>query len=157
MAAIILLVTVTVLYAGYNLCIKISGTHIPDTATTTILATLLLQTAALITSSLFYSYLAVTGGYTFTLTNSAYLWAILAGICIGAAEIGYLYLFGGVGLSKPMDASVAIPSIVAGTIVIALLFSVFFLKESLAWNQVIGSALILCGIAVFFFRQSVAP
>ena len=153
MTGIILLAAVTVLYAGYNLFIKVSGSQVPDTATTTIVATIFLQIAALVTSALFYGFLAIRGGHTFALTGSAYLWAILAGVCIGAAEIGYLYLFGGVGLTKPMDANIAIPTIVAGTIVIALLFSVFFLNESLKINQLIGSLLIIAGIVVFFVNR----
>ena len=76
----------------------------------------------------------------------------MAGVCIGGAEIGYLYLFGGVGLSKPMAASVAIPTIVSGTIVFAMLFSYFVLKETIAWNQMLGSLLIVFGIILLFVK-----
>ncbi len=82
----------------------------------------------------------------------SYFWAAVAGVCIGSAEIGYLYLFGGVGLSKPMAASVAIPTIVSGTIVISMLFSYFVLKEAMALNQIFGSLLIVFGIILFFVK-----
>ena len=152
MAGLILLAGVTVFYAGYNLFIKLSGGHVPAEATTTILATICLQLAALSTSALFFSVLTFRGGHVFTLSMGSYFWAAVAGVCIGGAEIGYLYLFGGVGLSKPMAASVAIPTIVSGTIVIALLFSYFVLKETIAWNQMMGSFLIVFGIILFFVK-----
>lgn len=152
MAGLILLAGVTVLYAGYNLLIKLSGGQVPAEATTTILATICLQLAALSTSAVFLSMLTLRGGHVFALSTGSYFWAAVAGVCIGGAEIGYLYLFGGVGLSKPMAASVAIPTIVSGTIVIAMLFSYFVLKETIALNQVLGSLLIVFGITLFFVK-----
>jgi drug/metabolite transporter (DMT)-like permease len=155
MIGIALLVAVTLLYAGYNLLIKVSGAYVPDAATTTILATICLQLAALLTSALFLGILVLRGGHVFSLSPGSYIWAALAGICIGGAEIGYLYLFGGVGLVKPMAAAVAIPTIVSGTIVIALLFSFLLLEEEINWNQILGCLLIVLGIATVFFRKSV--
>ncbi len=46
MVALMLLLTVTTLYAGYNLLIKIAGGYVPVEATTTIFATICLQLAA---------------------------------------------------------------------------------------------------------------
>lgn len=152
MAGITLLTAVTVLYAGYNLFLKLSGGHVPSGATTTILATMCIQVAALSTSIVFLAVLAARGGQVFSLSQGSYVWAAVAGFCIGGAEIGYLYLFGGVGGMKSMDASIAIPTIVSGTIVIALLFSFLFLKEQVSWTQVLGSCLILTGI-FFLFMQ----
>ena len=145
-----LLIAVTILYAGYNLFIKISGGFVPATATTTVVATICLQLAGLATSLLFLSVLTLRGGHVFTLSSGSYLWAVVAGICIGGAEIGYLYLFGGIGMSRPMPASIAIPIIVSGTIVISLLFSYFALKEAIAWNQLLGCAFIVFGIIFLF-------
>lgn len=150
MNPVLLLAGVTIAYAGYNLMIKVSGTHVPATATTTVLATIALQLAALATSLVFLTALALRGGQSFALTPNAYLWAALAGLCIGAAEIGYLYLFGGIGAAKPMAASIAIPTIVSGTIVIATLASALLLDEPFGWHQVAGGGLILAGILVFF-------
>ena len=153
MAGIALLAAVTILYAGYNLFVKLSGGHVPSGATTTVLATMCIQVAALSTSVVFLSLLAVRGGHVFSLSPGSYAWATLAGLCIGGAEIGYLYLFGGVGRMKPMDASVAIPTIVSGTIVIALLFSFLVLKEQISWTQVLGSCLILVGVFFLFVQR----
>jgi drug/metabolite transporter (DMT)-like permease len=152
MAGLILLAAITALYAGYNLFIKLSGAQVPAEATTTILATIGIQLAALLTSGVFLSVLLWRGGQVFSLSSGTYFWSAVAGICICGAEIGYLYLFGGVGLTKPMDASVAIPTIVSGTIVIALLFSYFILKETITWNQILGCLLILGGIIMFFVK-----
>jgi len=156
MIGIALLVAVTIFYTAYNVLIKVSGTYVPAAATTTILATISLQLAALLTSVVFLGFLAVRGGQAFSLPSGSYLWAALAGLCIGAAEIAYFYLFGGVGLAKPMPASVAIPIIVSGTIVLALFLSRFVLGEEISWNQILGSILIVLGIATIFFR-STAP
>ena len=156
MAGLILLAAVTALYAGYNIFIKLSGTQVPVEATTTIMATIGIQLAALATSGVFLSILILRGGHVFSLSTGAYYWATVAGVCIGGAEIGYLYLFGGIGLSKPMDASIAIPTIVSGTIVIAMLFSYFGLKETIGLNQIIGSLLIIGGIIVFFVKGQVS-
>ena len=152
MASVVLLAAVTVLYAGYNLLVKVSGGHVPATATTTVVATICIQLAALSTSAIFLGALALRGGHSFALSPGAYLWAAAAGICIGGAEIGYLYLFGGVGPFKPMAASVAIPTIVSGTIVTAMLVSYFALKETIGWSQVLGSLLIGIGVACLFVK-----
>lgn len=152
MVGIALLIAVTVLYAGYNVFIKLSGGYVPSAATTTILATICLQIAALLTSAVYLGVLLLRGGQAFSLSNESYLWAAIAGVCIGGAEIGYLYLFGGVGQSTPMAASIAIPTIVSGAIVIAMLFSFFILKETITWNHLLGSLFIVFGIVLFFVK-----
>ena len=62
MATILLLISVTVLYAGYNLLVKISSEHVPNLATSTVMATICLQIAALAVSSIFAIYLLNRGG-----------------------------------------------------------------------------------------------
>ncbi|MGH7125554.1 MAG: hypothetical protein ACREFI_14355 [Stellaceae bacterium] len=157
MFAIALLAVVMILYAGYNLSIKVSGTYLPPAATTTILATVTLQLAALLASGLFAGFLAARGAQVFSLSPRTYLWAGLAGLCAGGAEIGFFYLLGGVGFARPMAASVAIPAVVSGTVVIALIFSACFLGERIAWNQILGAGLIVLGIVALFFRGAESP
>ena len=158
MVAPLLLLTATLLYAGYNLLIKVSGTHVPQEATSIILGVICLQLAALTTSIAFAGSLyLLKGEQSFQLSPSAYLWAAAAGFCIGGAEIAYFYLFGGIGTSKPMAASIAIPTIVSGTIVITLLFSLVFLRETLNWNQWLGSGCIVLGIVILFLNRNDAP
>lgn len=150
MATIVLLALVTVLYAGYNLLIKVSTGHVPAATTTIILATMALQAAALMVSVVFTGALVLQGGHQFRLTPAAYAWALAAGLCIGAAEVGYFYLFGGIGHGRPVDASVAIPVIVSGTVVITVVVSHFVFRETLAWMQVLGAAMIVAGVLLTF-------
>ena len=147
----VLLALTTVLYAGYNLLVKASGAAVPPTATTTIVATICLQIAALATSLVFAAALHVRGGEVFTLSGTALFWAVLAGLCIGGAEIAYFYLFGGLGSSEPMSANTAIPIVVSGTIIITLAVSQFIFRETLTWVQLIGAACVVFGILMIFF------
>ncbi len=153
MVSTFLLVTVTLLYAGYNLLIKVSGSHVPAEATSTILATLCLQFAALGTSMAFLTFLVLRGGQSLAMPSNAYVWAAAAGICIGGAEIAYFYLFGGIGGVKPMPATVAVPVIVSGTIVITMIVGYLVFKETLSWRQLVGGACIVVGIAVLFLGK----
>ena len=149
-AGILLLTAITALYAGYNLLVKVSSSHVPESATSTVLATICLQLAALSASATFAALLIVRGGHVLTLSSAAYAWAVGAGLCIGLAEIGYFYLFRGVGGSGPVAASVAIPVIVTGTVVLTMLLSYFALKESLSAMQVAGTVVVVIGIAMIF-------
>ncbi|MBT6273303.1 MAG: EamA family transporter [Chromatiales bacterium] len=149
-----LLMVVTVLYAGYNLMVKISSQHAPEVATTTVMATITLQLAALVVSLGFAGSLFARGGHVFELTPPAYLWAIGAGLCIGAAEVAYFYLFRGAVGRPSMSASVAIPAVVAGTVVLSLLCSSLFLNERLNAVQLGGGLLILLGVGVLFAGSS---
>ncbi len=148
--AVFLLTLVTLAYAGYNLLIKVSGGHAAEGATTTIVATLCLQAGAVLASTSFFAFLLVQGGHSFRLTTPAYAWAFAAGLCIGMAEVGYFYLFGGVAGIRPMAASVVVPTVVTGTVVITLLVSWLVLRETLGLAQVLGAALIVGGILVMF-------
>ena len=76
MAGLILLAAVTALYAGYNLFIKLSGGQVPAESTTTILATICLQLAALLTSALFLGMLLLRGGHVLTLSTGSYFWGL---------------------------------------------------------------------------------
>lgn len=148
--AIVLLTLVTLAYAGYNLFVKVAGDHAPAEATTTVLATMVLQLGAIATSTAFLIFLTVQGGHVFKLSTPTYAYALIAGLCIGTAEICYLYLFGGIGGIKPLPGSLVIPTVVTGTIVITLIVSWLIFKEHLSMMQLFGAAMIVCGIAVLF-------
>lgn len=156
MIGLLLLIAATTFYAGYNLLVRVSGSYVPIEATTTIAATICLQLAALATSILFASTLLVRGGHVFHLTPGAYLWAVAAGFCIGGAEIAYFYLFSGIGGEKPMAASIAIPVVVGGTILISLVVAFFLFGEALSWKQALGGACIIFGILFLFSGKSAA-
>ena len=152
MNAWILLLLITLLYAGYNLFVKVSGDHAAGTVTTTILATISLQTAALVVSLIFATYLFMRGGQTFALPPASYKWAVLSGVCIGIAEIGYFYLFSGTGLRQTIPSSTAIPIIVCGTAVVAFIVSAVVLNEPFGWRQILGVVLVVLGVGALFTK-----
>ena len=145
-----LLLAVTVFYAGYNLLVKVSSGHVPAVATTPILATITLQAAALAVSAAFAAGLVLRGGHVLAVSAPAVSWAVAAGLCIGAAEIGYFYLFRGVAGNEPMPANVAIPIIISGTIVLTLLVSWLVFREPFTWVRVVGAALVVVGVVTLF-------
>ena len=150
----LLLVITTVLYAGYNVLVKASAGAIPETAQTTIHLTITLQIAALATSLVFAAVLWGRGVNTFHASQSALAWAVLAGICIGGAEIAYFYLFGGVQGHSPMSAGIAIPTVVTGTIIISMFAAALMFHEIIGWKQIAGAGLVIAGIAVMFHGRS---
>src|SRR5262249_32847572 len=93
---------------------------------------------------------ALQGGQVFSLSPRAYLWAALAGLCAGSGEITYFYLLSGVGFARPMAASIVIPAVVSGPILIAPLFPAFVLREKAAWTRDVGGLLIGLGIVTVF-------
>jgi drug/metabolite transporter (DMT)-like permease len=153
MAGLLLLVVATTLYAGYNLLIKVSASHVPEAATSTVAATICLQLAALTTSVLFLSVAMIRGGQVLQLTWGAYLWAAAAGLCIGGAEITYFYLFGGIGATKPMAANVVIPTVVSGTIVLTTIAAYVIFRETLAPIQVAGIGCIILGVLLLYLGK----
>ena len=154
MTTIGLIILVAFLYAGYNVLVRVSGGVVPASASSTILATITLQMVALSASVIFLAWQVAQGGHSFRLGANAYLWAGAAGLCIGAAEIAYFYLFGGIVVPRP-NASVAIPAIVSGTIVISALIAVFVLGERMTAQNLLGVALVIAGIALLL-RQPAA-
>ena len=157
MTGLLLLVTVTALYAGYNILIKVSASQVPAAATSTITATICLQLAGLMTSIVFVSVAMIRGGQVLQLTWGAYIWAAAAaGLCIGGAEIAYFYLFRGIGTSNPMAANVVIPTVVSGTIVITAIAAYFIFRESLAPIQLAGIGCIILGVLLLYFGKGLA-
>lgn len=154
--AVMLLMLVTLAYAGYNLLIKVSGGHAAPGASTTILATLCLQAGAVLASTVFLGFLLAQGGHAFRLTTPAYLWAFAAGLCIGIAEVGYFYLFGGIAGIRPLPASVVVPTVVTGTVVISLVVSWLVFGERLGAVELVGAAMIVGGILVMFLGRRAA-
>ena len=140
---VILLVTLS--YAGYNIFIKLSSSQNINN-TNNIAATLFLQFFALIVTSVFSIYLYSKGEKIFVLTSKAYLYAMIAGISIGIAEIGYFYIFNESNPSGASKANTAIPIILGGTILISMFFSFFIFRESFNLQKILGTFFIIFGI-----------
>lgn len=154
MSVYFFLAIVTVFYAGYNLLIKVSGDHVPDSATTTIVATLCLQAAAMSMTLTFMAVLMARGGHTFALPLPSLAWAAGAGVCIGIAEIAYFYVFGGLGGREALPANIAVPTVVCGTVVITTLVSATVFSEPFGLRQIAGGALVAAGVAVLFWPNA---
>ncbi len=148
MLSIALLVLVAFLYAAYNLLIKQSSLQVESLAATTVTATIALQLAATLTSVCFLLLLRVSGVQSFILPTPAYYWAIAAGVCIGAAEIAYFYVFVGVGGSSPVAVSLAVPAIVGGSVVLATFGAWLVFGEVLGARQWLGAALVVSGVVL---------
>ena len=148
--SLVLLLGVTSLYAGYNLLVKVSSDHVPAAATTPVLATIALQLAALGVSAAYATGLVLRGGHVLAVSPPAVAWAVAAGLCIGAAEIGYFYLFRGVAGGEPMAANVAIPIVVSGAIVFTLLVSWLVLREPFTSVRLLGAVLVVAGVVTLF-------
>ena len=73
---------------------------------------------------------------------------MLAGLCIGAAEIGYFYLFGTFVYAKSIPANIVIPTVVSGTVVITLLVSYFIFGELMPPIRLFGAILAIVGIVM---------
>ena len=118
---LIILVIVTISYAGYNLFIKLASSQKLNNSNS-IAATLCLQIFALFVTMLFSFYLFSKGEEIFVLPSKSYLFAIFAGISIGLAEIGYFYLFNESNPKGASKANAVIPVILGGTILITMIF-----------------------------------
>ena len=142
---LIILVIVTISYAGYNLFIKLASSQNLNNSNS-IAATLCLQLFALFVTILFSFYLFSKGEKIFVLPSKSYLYAIFAGISIGLAEIGYFYLFNESNPKGASNANAVIPVILGGTILITMIFSFIFLSESFSYKRIFGTFFIIFGI-----------
>lgn len=154
MSHALLILFATLCYAGYNIFIKVSGDHVPNEASSTILATVAVQCAALFASICFLGYQLVNGVPVNGLSHKTYLWAVLAGISIGIAEIIYIYLFSGLtGPHQPVQAGTVIMLVVGGTILITALVSVAIFGDPLGRVQISGVLFMLLGLVLMFFGR----
>ena len=142
---LIILVIVTISYAGYNLFIKLASSQNLNNSNS-IAATLCLQLFALFVTILFSFYLFSKGEKIFVLPSKSYLYAIFAGISIGLAGIGYFYLFNESNPKGASNANSVIPVILGGTILITMIFSFIFLRESFNYKRIFGTFFIIFGI-----------
>ena len=150
---LLLLVIVTVSYAGYNLFIKLSSSQNINN-TNSIAATLSLQVFALVVTSIFSVYLFSKGERIFVLPSKSYLYAIFGGISIGFAEIGYFYLFNAANPNGPLNANTAIPVILGGTILITMIFSFYIFRESFSYQKILGTLFIIFGIYLVLIKNN---
>jgi transporter family protein len=132
---LILLIITAVFFGFYNFFIKVSAGHIHE-----ILGAVVLQAVALLLGGIALAYLKLKNS-AFESSGKGLLFAVLAGIFVGLAEITSFYAF-----SRGTPASVGIPVMVGGTVVVGTFLGIIFLKEQLHWQHYAGIALIIAGI-----------
>ncbi len=137
MQLIILLIITALFFALYNIFIKAASGSIHQ-----ILGAVILQVTAAVIGGIALLYLKGAKP-PFPFTKEGIYYSLLAGIFVGLAEILSFYVF-----SKNVNASVGIPIIIGGTIFFSVLIGVFFLREKVAFPDMVGLFLILAGVLV---------
>jgi len=138
---IFLAISAAIFYGAYNIFIKISSGHINQI----VWAVILQIVAALVGGSILL---------VLKLTNSNLLisqkwirFAVLAGIMVGLAEIASFYAF-----SKWIHASIGIPIIIGGSVLVGAIIGMIFLKETLSPIHYVAIVLIIAGIVILSTR-----
>lgn len=132
---ILLAVLTAVCFGAYNIFIKLSSGHINQ-----IVGAVILQVVAAFLGGFILLGLKWSNS-SMEVTQKGILFAILAGVAVGLAEILSFYVF-----SKGIPASLGIPVIIGGTVVVGAVLGVLFLKETLNWTQLLAIALIISGV-----------
>lgn len=123
--------------ALYNVFIKLSAGNIHQ-----VVGAVVLQIVAAVAGAAMLLLLKLNGT-ALPVTNKGLLFAALAGLCVGVAEILSFFAFSG-----GMAASRGVTVIVGGTVLLAVLIGLFFLRESLTPWQILGVVLVLAGIGL---------
>jgi len=137
MSWILLAVLTAFFYAVYNVFIKVSAGHINE-----IVGAVVLQIVAAVVGGFLLIYLKLNGS-SFEITNKGLLFAALAGLFVGLAEITSFFVF-----SKGIPASVGIPIIIGGSVVFASIIGLLFLKEGLSPIHWIAIVLVVLGVVL---------
>lgn len=138
-----LLIITAIFFGLYNFFIKLSSGHIHE-----ILGAVILQVVAVVLGGLALLFLKLMKTTMLEISCKGIWFAVWAGIFVGLAEITSFYAF-----SKGIAASVAIPVIVGGTLLVGALLGIFILKETLAWPQYLGIFFILAGVILLASKQ----
>ncbi len=121
----------------YNFFIKLSAGHIHEIA-----GAVILQVVAFLVGGAALIWLKLTGA-SLEVSSRGILFAVLAGISVGLAEITAFY-----GFSKGVSASVGIPIMVGGTVLVGVILGLLVLREQLSPLQGLGVLLLLAGIVL---------
>jgi len=126
-----------VAFALYNVFIKLGSGRIHD-----VLGAVVLQVAAVLLGGGFAIALHL-GGHRLAWSKSGLVYAVLAGLAVGLAEILTFVVF-----AKGAPVSLATPVILGGSILGAAVIGAVVLRESMGAAQLLGVALIVAGVAL---------
>lgn len=130
-----------VFFGAYNVFIKLASGHINQ-----IVGAVILQVVAALLGGLILLILKTTH-QPLEISPKGIQMAILAGVFVGLAEIASFYVF-----SKGVSASVGIPIIIGGSILVGAILGLVFLKESLNLTQVFAIGLIVAGVVLLSLK-----
>lgn len=131
-------------YALYNIFIKQASPHVQE-----VLGAVILQAVALLLGCGWLMYLRMKGVPLEVTSRGVWLSAV-AGIFVGLAEICSFLVF-----ARGVPASLGIPVIIGGSVLIAAVIGFFWLKEMLGLYQILGLICIVGGI--WLLSQKNAP
>ena len=87
------------------------------------------------------------------MSSKAYLYAIIAGISIGIAEIGYFVLFNPTNPNGALNANLTIPVVLGGTKLITMFLSFYYFKDSYNFHKIIGTLFIIICIYLILIKK----
>ncbi len=123
-------------FGAYNVFIKIASGYIHE-----ITGAVILQFVAAFAGLGILLYLKFKGNEVIEISQKGVYYSILAGLCVGGAEILSFLVFG-----KGVPASTGIPIIIGGAIVVGAVIGVLFLKEKITVFNIVGTILVVLGI-----------
>jgi len=142
MKGILLAMLAGVLFACYQLAIKLSATHIQE-----LFGAVILQAVAVVVG-LFLFLVVRDSETTMVYTREGIRFAIIAGIFVSLAEIATFY-----ALAQDISPSIGITLIVGFNILIGLCLDYFWLKSDLSWVQLLGILLVLLGVVLISWEK----
>ena len=123
-------------FGAYNVFMKIASGYIHE-----ITGAVILQFVAAIAGLAILLYIKYGTNEVITISQKGIMYSVLAGLCVGGAEIVSFIVFG-----KGVPASTGIPIIIGGAIVVGTVIGMLFLKEKITTFHVLGTVLIILGI-----------
>jgi bacterial/archaeal transporter family protein len=134
---ILLAILTAFFYGVYNFFIKVSSNHINQ-----VVGAVVLQAVATLIGGLALLFLKMTNT-PISISSKGLYYAILAGVFVGLAEITSFFVF-----SKGTAASIGIPIIIGGSVIVGALLGWFLLKENFNPIHLLAIALISVGIVL---------
>ncbi len=142
MKGILLAMLAGILFACYQLAVKLSAEHIQE-----MLGAVILQGVAVLVGAFFF--LIFKDGHSdLSYTSTGLKFAIFAGIFVSLAEIATFYTF-----SQDISPSVGITLIVGVNILVGLGLDYFWFKSSLSSTQLLGILFVLAGVILISWKK----
>jgi len=134
---ILLALFTAIFYGVYNFFIKVSAGYINQIA-----GAVILQAVATAVGGGILLFLKITNTPV-AISNKGILYAVLAGVFVGLAEITSFFVF-----SKGVAVSTGVPIIIGGSVVFASILGILFLKETLTPIHLIAVILVIIGVVL---------